>query len=46
MMFKNGDTTLAQYSQTFTADSGTITTELIVNDMSIRHISGDIYFIG
>jgi hypothetical protein len=44
--FKDRYTTLAQYSQTFTADSGTITTELIVNDMSIRHISGDIYFIG
>jgi hypothetical protein len=44
--FKNGSTTVAQYSDTFTATSGSVTSQITVKNMSITAISDDIYFIG
>lgn len=44
--FKNNNTILATYGQTFTADSGTVNNEINVRNLSITAITDDIYFIG
>ena len=42
----NDTTLLSTYGETFSAESGEVTTEIKINNLKIRHISGGIYFIG
>lgn len=39
-------TLLSSFGEIFEAESGSVRSEISINNLSIKHISGDIYFIG